>query len=137
MKTDDETKTTTAAEAMLRGALPVLWVALATMAAFVNFMPANDPNWAEIIVLAQTKMQMLVVMSAILLAILTLMFGLPTRREIVAATVSATVAVLSMLGTAILFGLEHPLWFLVTFFVAVLPASWWVFMRALAVQRHQ
>lgn len=80
-----------ATDGILRGSLPLVWFALAALAGlFVSwfFLPVNDATFGETATELKHSLTLILPVSFVVVAVLTILIGWPTWRETLAATCS-------------------------------------------------
>lgn len=116
-------------DSMIRGALPLAWLALIGSTALLYSLPASDPVWGDPVwgdVIATLRQWHTPLPAALLLALLTFLLGFPSKKELVAAT---TVGIAASVALAALTAIASIGWLLIAVFFLVVPLSGFLFRR--------
>lgn len=105
-------------DSMIRGALPLMWVMHIAGIALMYSLPVDDPVYGELI--ESIKNAHIALVGLVMLSMLTLVFGLPSMRELTTATLAACFGGLSILAVALWIPAG---WLMVALFVLILPSS--------------
>ena len=112
---------------MIRGALPLMWIALIGSGALLYSLPAGDPGWG---VLVGAFHQWYAPMPVfILLTLLTFLLGLPSKKELGAAAAGGIAGSVALTFLASISGPDHIGWLLIATFFLVVPLSGFLFRR--------
>lgn len=111
-------------DSMIRGALPLAWLALIGSAALLYSLPANDPVWGDVI--ATLRQWHPSLPAALLLALLTFLLGFPSKKELVNAT---AVGIAASAALAALAAVASIGWLFIAVFFLVVPLSGFLFRR--------
>lgn len=111
-------------DSMIRGALPLVWLALIGSTVLLYSLPASDPVWGNVITTLRQWHPSLP--AALLLGLLTFLLGFPSKKELGAATAVGIVASVALTALA---AVASAGWFLIAAFFLVVPLSGFLFRR--------
>lgn len=110
---------------MIRGALPLAWLALIGSMALLYGLPVSDPVWGPLV--TQMRHWNAEIPAFIVLVLLTFLLGLPSKQELIAATGAGIFGCVALIVLAAVAESAHIGWLLIAAFVVVVPLSGWLF----------